>query len=336
MRQAEPSLEAKVAALRDPGTYPGCDAVTAIETHMSWVFLAGDSAYKLKKPVLRPLLDFTTTVLRRAHCHAEVALNRRHTSNVYRGVVPLAATAGSRLKLRGDGLPVDWLVWARRLDQDLALDHLIRSHAEPRDRLDDVVDRLCTFYRSAERVETSPAAYTSRLGRRLFALADDLKRPALELDSECIETVTRVLWAFFEADRAEFERRARSGAIVEGHGDLRPEHVFFEDHVQIIDCLEFCRDLRCRDLADDLSLLLLECERLGAHSYGDDIVRACLIALATRPSARVMAFHTAVQALQRALLAVLHNIEPGAVDREKWRSRALTYLDLAKTWAGRL
>lgn len=109
-------INAKVAFLRSPDAYADSPpTVQVTETHMSWVFLAGQLAYKLKKPVRYEFLDFSTVEARRKNCEREVELNRRLAGDVYCGVVPLVINSDGRLQLEGQGNIVDWLVKMRRL-----------------------------------------------------------------------------------------------------------------------------------------------------------------------------------------------------------------------------
>ncbi len=124
---AELALAAKVDFLSRPDVYdPRPAGVVRRETHMSWVFLAGDQVYKLKKPVRFPYLDFSTLAKREAACRAELQLNRRLAPDVYLGVVPLTKR-GDQLSIGGDGAPVDWLVQMKRLDERFMLDHMIET-----------------------------------------------------------------------------------------------------------------------------------------------------------------------------------------------------------------
>src|SRR5512133_2510729 len=110
------SIDAKVAALREPSAYPAAPAaVEVIETHMSWVFLAGPYVYKLKKPVRYDGIDCNLVEARRSLCLEELRLNRRLAPAVYLDVVPLRAGAGGALHIDGEGAVADWLVWMRRL-----------------------------------------------------------------------------------------------------------------------------------------------------------------------------------------------------------------------------
>ena len=123
---AEINLDARVAFLRQPSAYPEqCFRVEAIETHMSWVFLTEQHAWKLKKPVRYDYLDFSTMAARRYYCEEEVRLNRRLAANTYLGVMPLGIDAAGNLNI-GHGTPIDWLVKMRRLPMQHMLDYAIR------------------------------------------------------------------------------------------------------------------------------------------------------------------------------------------------------------------
>src|SRR6185312_7889638 len=118
-------LTAKVAFLSEPTAFRVATAVQTVETHMSWIFLTGDRAFKLKKPVKFPYLDFSTVALREKYCRAELALNRRLAPDVYLRVVPMTLNEGQRLQIGDGGEIVDWLVEMRRLPSDRMLDRLI-------------------------------------------------------------------------------------------------------------------------------------------------------------------------------------------------------------------
>ncbi len=156
----------KVAFLRAPAAYPGApEEVRVEETHMSWVFLAGDRAYKLKKPVEYPFLDFSTLAAREADCRAGGRLNRRLAPDVYLGVVPLTAGDDGALALQGEGRVVDWLVTMRRLPGDRMLDAAIVSGAVTRRQIEDVADLLARFYGQADAADMTARDYVAHFAR---------------------------------------------------------------------------------------------------------------------------------------------------------------------------
>src|SRR5581483_4369428 len=119
-REASPNVML-VQRLCDPAAYPySVEAVDLIQTHISWVFLAGAFVYKVKKPVNLGFVDYTTLDRRRFYCQEEVRLNRRLAPDVYLGVVPIAGQDGD-LRIEGSGEPVEYAVKMRRLSQDRML-----------------------------------------------------------------------------------------------------------------------------------------------------------------------------------------------------------------------
>src|SRR6478672_7529140 len=155
----EPSLADKVALLSRGQSYDhATGALSTRETHMSWVFLAGDRVYKLKKPVRFPYLDFSTLGRREAACRAEVSLNRRLAADIYLGVAPLTFHEG-RLSIAGQGRIVDRLVVMRRLDERWALEQVLRDRRLEARHLDRLVRILAWFYRQVRPTLLSPDAY---------------------------------------------------------------------------------------------------------------------------------------------------------------------------------
>ena len=154
----EPTLADKVAFLGRPESYAhAVGELIRKETHMSWVFLAGDRVYKLKKPVRFPYLDFSTLARREAACRAEFSLNRRLAPDVYIGVIPLVASPQG-LSLGGEGRTVDWLVVMRRLDERWALEQVVREGRLDTPHLDRLIATLVRFYRRARPVLLSSGA----------------------------------------------------------------------------------------------------------------------------------------------------------------------------------
>lgn len=333
----EIGIDRKVAFLRRPAVYPGgVAAVSAIETHMSWVFLADGLAYKLKKPVHLPYVDFSSVEARRQDCEAEVTLNPRLAPTVYLGVVPLTLESNGELALEGRGSAVDWLVKMRRLPQDGMLDRLIAKGAVPAEGIRKLVVLLTRFYATAPAVDWPPGEYCLRLTQAVEENAAELLRPPYELPSDRIHAVTRAQSDFLGRAAGRFEERVRTGRVVEGHGDLRSEHVCLDPGPVVIDCLEFSRDFRLLDTADELAFLALECERLGDRELGERILSLYAAMSGDLPDPGLVDFYKCLRACLRAKIAVQHLQDPGVGDRGKWRGRTLEYLRLAAKYAGRL
>jgi len=331
---SEIALEQKVAFLSRPEAYavPG---VTRRETHMSWVFLAGDRVYKLKKPVRFPYLDFSTLALREAACRAELRLNRRLAPGIYLGVLPLVAAAHG-LSLGGDGVVVDWLVVMRRLDEGQTLERAIQDQRVAAWQLDRLAATLVHFYRLAIPVVSSAARHLSDWRRSVAYNRQVLLDPRLHCPAGLVGGIDRVQRAFLERRHGLLEERVRERRIIDGHGDLRPEHIWLGDPVTIIDCLEFNARLRAVDPLDEIAFLSLECERLGAAWAGEHIRRRVLRGLRDERSGELYYFYRCHRATLRARLAIAHLLEPHPRTPDKWPRLARAYLRIAASDGVRL
>ena len=333
---SEPSLADKIEFLMRRDAYqPPAPEVTRQETHMSQVFLAGDRVYKLKKPVRFPYLDFSTLARREAACRAELRLNRRLAPDTYREVLPLVLV-GEGLAIGGDGHVVDWLVVMNCLDEKQMLDRIIADGRLHRWQLDRLAAVLVQFYRRVSPVFISPAIHAAELWRSLSYNRRVLLDPRFQLPVGCVRYIDAMQRRFLTGRAELLAERVRARRIVDGHGDLRPEHVCLGDPVRIIDCLEFNARLRMVDPFDEIAFLCVECERLGAAWAGEYLRRRIMHALHDSDFEELFVFYRCHRATLRARLAVAHLLEPNPRTPAKWEPLARTYLRLAAADAVRL
>ena len=316
--------------LKNPASYAALPAtVERRETHMSWVFLAGEAVYKLKKPVRFSYLDFSTLEKREAACRAELRLNRRLAPDVYREVMPLVRTADG-MALGGKGEPLDWLVVMRRLDERTTLDSMIAAEAVETWHIDRLVATLTRFYRHARLVYLPAPLQLAGWKQSLAENRRVLLDRGLTMPTGLVERIDGVQRRFLARRGELLAARIRARRIVDGHGDLRPEHIFLGDPVRIIDCLEFNARLRAVDPFDEVAFLGLECQRLGAAWLGDTIERRMRRELHDGPPEELFRFYRCHRATLRARLAVAHLLEDNPRTPEKWPPLARSYLELAK------
>ncbi len=325
------TLRDKTDHLRRPASYPELPSrVEVIETHMSVVFLTDAYVYKLKKPVRYDFLDFSTLEARRRDALEEVRLNRRLAPGVYVGVVALAATAHG-LALQGCGSAVEWLVKMRRLPRESMLDFAIATGtAAPRD-IEPCMAALCAFYLRSAPAPLSGAQYVARFVRDIEAHRVALRDGEFGLCAERVDKVAARLAAFVARDTALLHARVQAGRVVEGHGDLRPEHVCFAPRPLFIDCLEFNADLRIVDAADEVGYLALECACAGAPKIGEAALSAYREHARDAVPETLVAFYQTARGLLRAKISAWH-LKDGVVRgaREHWIARAQRYLDWAE------
>ena len=322
-------LAGKVAFLGCARAYPfPVQDVVVRETHMSWIFLAGDHVVKLKKPVRFPYLDFSTLDRREAACRAELALNRRLAPDVYEAVVPLVQTKDG-LALDAPGEIVDWVVVMRRLDESLTLENALLSGRLVTQQLDRLVSTLTAFYQSACPTSTLPEAHLRDWRRSLAFNRQVLIDARLDLPAGLVRRIDRAQRLFLDLGSRLLRARIVHRHVVDGHGDLRPEHIWLTDPVRIIDGLEFNARLRALDPLDEVAFLCLECERLGGAWAADFIRQRAARDLPDGLCEELFLFYRCHRATLRARLAIAHLLEPNPRTPEKWPRLARSYLNFA-------
>ena len=334
MSPPDPLFDAKVRFLARPEAH-GAHLVEPVETHLSWVFLTEREAYKLKKPVCNALVDLRTLAARQRNCNEELRVNRRFASGVYLGVVALTRDAQGALHVGGSGEPVDWLLRMRRLPADRMLDRVIASGGFRREDLPPVVELLCRAYRDSPTVGITAQQYVQGLADATADSLRELRGPESGFSRELVDEIGRRQSAFLEQHEACLFERVRAARVVEGHGDLRTEHICLEATPQIIDSLEFSRELRTLDAADELGFLALECERLGAPQARPTLFEAYRRATGDSPPPALIDFYQSFRACVRATLAIRHVDGLGAREAARWRAAAQGYLELALAHAER-
>jgi aminoglycoside phosphotransferase family enzyme len=320
----QPPLTEKVAFLRDPRSYPGgVRRVTAIETHFAWVFLTSEHAHKLKKPMRHGAMDYRSLAAREHGCREELRLNRRFAPAVYRSVIPLVRRDG-RLALGGDGEIVDWLVRMRRLPDARMLDCVLARRTLRGGELDRLVRALARFFRAARPEPMRGAAYVSRLDRQVAQNRRALRRAGARARQRRADSVARAQRRFLRRARRLLGERAAH--VVEGHGDLRAEHVCLAAPVTVIDRLEFSHDLRRVDPLEEVAFLSLEIERLGHRELAAELVRRFCEATRDPASPALVCFYRSHRAANRAKLAAWHLGDPQFPDPRPWLARTDSYL----------
>lgn len=323
-----------IAFLSDPDSYPEAPAdVEVQETHMARVFLTDRHAYKLKKAISLSFLDYSTPALRREYCEAEIRLNRRLAPSVYLGVVPVCIGDSGRLQLDGPGNPVDWLVKMERLPARYLLDQALTEENVTAAQLEAVSRLLARFYRDAAPLDVPGDRYTANLRKRISDNVHALQEILTPHARQRLDNIAASLNGFIDGERELFSERARR--IIDGHGDLRPEHVYFGTPPAVIDCIEFNRDFRANDPIDEIAFLDMECRRKQNRWAGAVFLDAyCTICddCATQP---LMSFYRGHRALLRAKLALWH-LEDYPDEPAKWYRKADEYLAVALDECSRL
>jgi aminoglycoside phosphotransferase family enzyme/predicted kinase len=331
-----PSL---VRAMLEPSFYPHSPrSVELRDTHISWVFLAGDLAYKVKKPVIFPFLDYGTRERRYEMCREEVRLNRRLASEIYLGVVGIARQ-GDRFRLTGEDDPgaVEHAVEMRRVEEDRSLAALAKRGELDPSLVAAVADRLARFH-----AEARPAPPERQRAETLVATLDENLATLREAGEQVVgalrlDAAGHFTRSFVAARRAQLEVRARAGLVRECHGDLRAEHVIApaRGEVYVYDCVEFDPALRQIDVAADLAFLVMDLSALGAGSAAIVLVDAYRRAGGDPGDDALLSFLASYRAWVRAKIASLRTLEfaDGTPGRRSEQAEAREFMQLGHRFA---
>src|SRR5690606_30811831 len=184
--------------------------------------------------------------------------------------------------------------------------------------------RLARFFAEAQPEPWQPDAYVSRVQRQISRNRRELKRAGRRIRARLVEGVIRKQREFIARARARLA--ARGPRVVDGHGDLKAEHVFMGPPVSVIDCVEFDRNLRLLDPIEELAFLALEIERLGHEPLVHALMRTFREAGGGGVSDALLSFYMSHRAATRAKLAVWHLWDPQFADARPWTERANSYL----------
>lgn len=318
--------------------------IRLIETHVSWVFLTGRYAYKVKKPLRLTFLDYSTAARRAALCHEELRLNSRYAPELYVDVVPIGGTPSAPRV----GTHEDVFEHALRMvqfDPSLELGELL---------LHGVVDTglVATFgaelaalharaerthpgdeYGAPERTHGVTLANFDELGRVVLG-ADGAGRQGTESPGECtdvfsLDTIRAHLEATFTRVRPLMQQRWHAGCVRECHGDLHCGNVVRWQHRLVaFDGLEFDPALRFIDVASDLAFLTMDLSMHGRTDLRTALLDAWTTAGGDYEAVKLLPYYEPYRALVRAKVAALRGGQTPPA-REAARRDAQRYLDWA-------
>jgi uncharacterized protein len=309
-------------ALLDPRCYGrGVANVRLVETHISWVFLTGRYAYKVKKPVKLPFVDFSTLALRRGYCREELRVNRRLAPDLYLKVVPIG---GPRSAPRVGHTPAfEYAVMMREFPADARLDLLLAANRLPRASMLDFGERLARFHVGLKPLRGIAAA---AIGEAALRNVDELR----DCVSRSLRPEIDKLRAWLEMSSARlatvFARRIADGAHRECHGDLHLQNLLWRDGaVMAFDALEFDRALRDVDMISEAAFLAMDLRAHGRADLAYEFLNRYLEITGDYGGVDVLPFYLVHRALVRAKVAAIKRAQGGADrhDEQRYLATAL-------------
>lgn len=329
-----PQLSDLIQFLSTPTSYAKYEGeVSVIQTHISVVAITERFVYKLKKDVKFDFLDFSTLEKRLFYCQEEVRLNQRLSTDLYVGILPVYYD-GQTLSFESKGEAVDYVVQMRRLSEEGLLINQIKSPGFQLSQLDSLTKLLLEFYHNAA---SSPeiAAFGSAASIRntmLEITADFDEYTGHTLTPAAGQWIKTYLFDFINSHLQLFANRIKAGKIIEGHGDLRSEHIHSEnDIVTIYDCIEFSQRLRCLDWLNDLAFLLMDLDYRHCHRLAVYIQTKLLGILENEDFTSLLNFYKTYRACVRGKVDTLKFKEPeiSTAVRDESCRKAARYFQLA-------
>jgi len=289
-----------IAFLSSPSSYSGVTRVERLETHISLVFLAGGYAYKLKRAVRYPYLDFSRVEQRRRYCHAELTLNRRTAPKLYREVRSIARSADGHLAWGRRGEVVDWVVVMKRFEQDQRLDAIAQAGGLNSALIYALAAQIAEFHSHAE----ASSGYGGAQGLAAVIHENDtcLRRVALpvsqitELHERSKDWLSRIA--------GMLDLRRANGKVRRCHGDLHLRNICVLDGMPtLFDCIEFSEDLATIDVLYDLAFLLMDLEHQGHGANANALFNRYLDLTAEDEGIAAMPLFLSLRAAIRAHVA---------------------------------
>jgi aminoglycoside phosphotransferase family enzyme/predicted kinase len=295
------------------------------ETHISTILLAGDEAFKLKRPIRTPYLDFSTPQLRLEACEAEIALNRRTAPGIYREARRITRESDGKLTLDGTGELVDAVVTMARFDEDTLFDRLAETGRLDLPRLDALADEIARFH---DQAEARPASDGAQRMRDIIAMNTRSFTELNVFPQAQIEALEAAFSTACAQHETLLDSRAARGRIRRCHGDLHLRNIcLFEGRPQVFDCIEFNEALADIDTLYDLAFLLMDLRYRDLGWEACHVANRYLDHAGDEDGFALLPFFMALRAAIRALVAGTQIAEgAGTPELEK---TAQDYLALA-------
>ena len=257
---AERSDQAAVIAfLADPSSYAGVSRVDRFETHGNLVFLTGADAWKIKRAVRFPYMDFSTLEKRRAACAREMEVNSCFAPDLYLGCVPITRSVDGKLAFGGNGDIVEWTVHMRRFDQSALLTNIAAAEGIDADLAKAVADAVFDSHRDAQRV--NPASGAAHVAELVSSICGSLARPDA-FAREDASTFSQDAQSQLRRASTTLDRRAKAGCVRRCHGDLHLGNiVLWQGRPVLFDAIEFDEKIATVDTLYDLAFLLMDLDR---------------------------------------------------------------------------
>jgi uncharacterized protein len=324
----------KPETLLNPAVYPHSvsDPVELIETHISWVFLAGHFAYKIKKPIANDFLDYSTLEKRHAACVHELNLGKRLAPEMYIDVVPITIEDGI-CRVDGDANPLDFAVRMRRFSSESLLSKRLDSGVVAEQEMEQLGRSIARFHRNATTATRERSGGLESIRHRALENFESLKRSILLPDTTTLHEVEQWTISQWSLLRERFLIREQLGWIRECHGDMHCNNVaYFRDHWTLFDGIEFNDELSCIDTMSDIAFLVMDLIERKKSGLAWLILNAYLEESGDYHGLSILNWYLVYRAMVRAKVAMMRaeQVPESDATRKREVESAIEYLNLAR------
>nr|WP_213085780.1 MULTISPECIES: bifunctional aminoglycoside phosphotransferase/ATP-binding protein [Pseudomonas] len=326
-----------IAALQNPALFAHpVKEFQVIETHISWVLLTGEYAYKIKKPMNFGFLDFTELSGRAHFCAEELRLNQRLTDDLYLEVLPITGSVEAP-QLGGDGAPIEYALKMRQFPQNQMLSTLQANGELTAAHIDQMARQIAQFHLAAPKVAVEHPLGTPDSVMAPVEQNFEQIRPFLSDKADLVQLDALQAWARSSFDRLHglFETRKAEGFIRECHGDIHLGNATLIDgKVVIFDCIEFNEPFRLTDVYADTAFLAMDLEDRGLKSLARRFISQYLEITGDYAGLELLNFYKAYRALVRAKVALFSMpADADGVQRATTLRQYRNYANLAESYS---
>lgn len=315
-----------IAFLMRAQSYGSTGNVERIDTHCALVFLIGDRAFKLKRAVKFPYLDYSSPALRKRACQAELRLNRRTAPGIYLEVRPINRLASGQLTFEAGGTPVDWVVVMQRFDQGDLFDMLAARNQLTHDMLRRLTDKVVEFHASAER--TTEHGGSSAMRAVIAGNQENMALGHAVISQDLAKRLTHMSLAALDKVSPVLDARQISGEVRRCHGDLHLGNIcLFKGEPTLFDCIEFSDDIACTDVYYDLAFLVMDLWQRNLKAEANQVFNRYIDMTSDTPGVVAMPLFLSIRAALRAhVCAAASTNQPSVAKRLQKQADAQHYL----------
>ncbi len=283
-------LQEMIDQCRFPGS---CRDARLLETHISWIALSGEYAFKIKRPVKYSFLDFSSPEKRNHYCREEVKLNRRLAPDMYLGVLPLTDKRVFGKQEKQDERVLDYAVQMKRMDREKEMDRLLQKNGVSKAQLKTLAQKIARFHQDTQVIKAAfnTAGFQEEYADILLQRENIVHMAGKDWGDRLHRSV-ELSAEYLNAHRDYLNERVISGFQRDGHGDFNASNVFLYDDPVIFDCIEFSEKLRHIDVLNEIAFLCVDLDFYSGKDTAGYFYRSYLEAFGTSEDADSKALFT--------------------------------------------